>query len=114
MLIARCEMKHRTADHNVGGSVRERHPLDRFHAEVAAGESRSEGSSQTPDRPDRAHVRIGAENFILLFKRVAQKVDEIAARTAARVEDTHSRAEAAAQELVEKVDVDRTELFGEA
>jgi thiol-disulfide isomerase/thioredoxin len=59
---------------------------------------------------DRPRVGIHTADIVAL----AKKIDQIAAAAAARVENPHSWLDAAAQKLVEQVDIDRAELVGQA
>src|SRR5213078_4576708 len=64
---------------------------------------------EAADRVDGARVGVGAADGVAF----AEEVDEVAAAAAAGVEDAHAGRDAAAQELIEQVDVDAAELLGQ-
>ena len=68
--------------------------------------SRRERRGQRAHLRDRAGIGIVAAHVVAL----AQQIDEIAAAAAAGVEHAHAGRDAAAQQLIEHVDVDVAEL----
>ena len=103
------EVQHGAADHDVGEGLRERVRLDGCDAEIAGRELGRQTRGQRLHGLDRGRVRIDAEHL----EAAAQQMHEIASRSAAHVEHPHARRDAAAQQLVEQVDVDVAELFAQ-
>ena len=77
---------------------------------LEAGKAGAQRSSQASNAFDGARIAVGAENFVAC----AQQIDEVAAGAAAGIQDSHARGDAAAQQLIEQIDVDRAELFLES
>src|SRR5262245_29417819 len=70
---------------------------------------RSELSSQLAHLSNCGRVGVGTVDFIPF----AKEVDEVTPAPAAGVEDAHAGRDAAAQELIEEINVDGAELLGE-
>ena len=79
--------------------------LDRLRAEVRLGEPRREAAHERAYAPDCSGIGIHGAQVIALL----QEEDEVASAAATRVEDSHPWRDAAAQDLVEQVDVDLAE-----
>lgn len=62
---------------------------------------------------DRAGVAVGSHDLESFTSRVAKEVNQISSIPAARVKNAHSPSYAAAEKLVEQVNVDLAELFRE-
>ena len=107
VLVVAREVEHGAAEHDVGEGVWEGHGFDGLDAEVVGRERRCEQGGEGADALDGNRVFVYAEDFASL----AQKIDEVAAEAAARVDDAHARGYVAAQKLIEEVDVDSAELL---
>jgi hypothetical protein len=101
------EVEDGAADDEVEGVVGVGDGLDGFDAKVFRGKMGGEGGDESPGLRDGFGILVGAEDLIAF----AEEVDEIAAGTAARVENSHALHDVAAQELIEEIDVDRAELL---
>jgi hypothetical protein len=107
MIVIAGEVQHSAAERHIRKRVRKGRRRQVFHTKVVAREPRRERSCQTARFVHGAPIRIRPEDFIAS----SEQVNEITSRTAARVEYPHPGRDAPAQELIEKVDVDRTELL---
>jgi len=105
IVIAR-EVKYCTAENYVGEMVRKGHSFQGFHAEIVHGEGRRQGRGENARGRDGLRLCVHAKDFISR----GEKVMKISTETAARIEDFHARRNAAAQELIEQVDIDLAEL----
>ena len=104
-VVAR-KMQHGAADDDGGRPIRHRRPFNRLGAKVFWREG---------GRQPRGELAHGADGVGVLIDGVdvaasAQQIDEIAAPAAAGVEDTIAWRDAAAQQLIEQIDVDPAEL----
>jgi hypothetical protein len=81
--------------------------LDGLDAKIFRRKMGGEGGDESAGLGDGFGIVIGAEHLVAF----AEEVDEIAAGTAARVENSHAGHDVAAQELIEEIDVDRAELL---
>jgi hypothetical protein len=104
-VIAR-EMQNGAADHDVCGSLFERDRIERRNAEVLARSLGREMRGEIAHPRDRHRVRVDAADI----EPLAQEVHEIPSAAAARVEDRHPARNSSAQQLIEEIDVDLTEL----
>lgn len=103
VLVVAGEVEDGVAKDCVEGGGGKGEGLDGFDAEVTGREVWSEGA----DICDGDRVLVCGEDFVAFV----EEVDEIAASSAAGVEDPHAGGDVAAEELVEEVDVDLTELL---
>src|SRR5436190_19645704 len=69
----------------------------------------SETRREPPDTLDRDRIRVDGEHLVAR----SEQEDEIAARSASRVEHAHAGRDAPAQQLIEHVDVDIAEQFSQ-
>src|SRR5271165_289957 len=107
-------MQNRATQHQVGKGIRKGHVLDGFDSEVARWHSRTGQFAETPERRDGPRIGVSAEDIVSLLAGHAEKIGQVAAVTAARVENSHAGLDAAPQELVEKVDIDLAKLLDES
>ena len=105
MSVIRGEMQNGAADDEIGKGIRKGHPFDGFVTEVACRNV----PRKAPNRRYGAGIGIDAKDLVAILKKVSQ----ISAGAAAGVEDSRAGRNAAAEELIEEVDVDLAELFGE-
>ena len=102
-------MQNGAADHGIGKGVGKASRLDRLDAEIRGGQTGRQPLGQDSHAADRFRIRIeGAD-----LEAFPEKVDEIAAPAAARIENAHPRVDAASEQLIEQIDVDRSEEGGE-
>ena len=87
---------------------REGHALERLDPEIVRGQRRRQRRGEGPDFADGVGIGVGAVDLVAL----TQQVDEVAAHSAAGVDDAVAGRDAPAQDLVEQIDVDRAELCG--
>jgi hypothetical protein len=100
-------MKHRATQHDVRKGVWERHRFDGFDAEVGGREARRQGCREAPRAFDRLWICVRAEDVISF----PEKVHEVAAGPAPRVQHSHAGRDAAFQQLVEQINIDRSKLL---
>jgi hypothetical protein len=106
LLVVGREMQHGAADHRVREGIREGHALDRLGAKVGRRKLRGETRRQPLHGGNRIDIQVDRKHLVAS----SEQVDEVAPRTAARVEDPHRRRQASTQQLVEEVDVDLAKL----
>jgi hypothetical protein len=94
-------VKNSAADYDIAKCIREGYVLDSFQSEIIQGGTRREHCRKATNTLDGFRVGLGSENFKSLVAR-AQEVNEVAAR-----------ADAPTQQLIEQVNIDLAELFGE-
>ncbi len=85
------------------------HGLDRLRAKVRLGGRWREARGKAAHGVDRARIGVHGGHVVAF----AQEIDEVAAGAAAGVEHAHARRDAAAQQLIEEIDVDVAELIVE-
>jgi len=85
----------------------EGHLFDGLHAEIVCGTSRREGCGEAARALNRVRVGVHAEYLIPL----PEKIDQVAPRSAARIEQPHPRPDTTSEKLIEQVDVDLAELL---
>jgi hypothetical protein len=78
-----------------------------FGAKIRRREGRGELASDAAHFIHVLRIGVGGINFVPL----TEQVEEISAGTTSGVQDPHSGQDATFEKLVEKIDVDRTELF---
>ena len=100
-------MEHGATEHEVGERVWKGHCFDGFHPKVVRRESRREGCGEAARLLNRLRICIHAEYVVPLH----EKVDQVPARSAARIEHAHPRPDPASKQLIEKVDVDLAALL---
>lgn len=93
------KVQHGARDHDVGAGLGERRVFNGFHAKIRF-------RCQRAHLRNRVRVQVVPEHI----EPLAQQVDEVASATAAGVEHPPARGDAAAQQLVEEVDVDVAEF----
>jgi hypothetical protein len=104
--IAR-EVKHRVAEDHVRKPIWKRHLIDLPDLEVLRRQSGFERSREAAHMVDRLGVGIEREYFAAL----AKQMDEVSSVAATGVEHSHGGGDVAAQDLIEDVDIDLSELF---
>lgn len=109
IVVAR-EVEDGAGDHDIGEGTREGHLFDGFHAKVAGRERRRERCGEAAYGLHGLRIGIDAKNLITF----AEEIDEVAAGTTSSIEDPHPRHDAAAEELIEEVDIDLAELLLES
>jgi hypothetical protein len=107
LIVITREVKYSAADNHVGKMIREGHMFQGLSPKVVCGDSRRDGSGKSARGRDGLRVRIDAKNLVPR----SEEVMHIATETAARIEDFHAGHDAAAQELIEQVDIDLAELL---
>jgi len=107
MVVVASKMEHGTIEYHIGETVRERHSFDRFHPKIAGGQCGRQGRCKATRFLNGFLVGVHAEHFVT----TSQKIDQVAAGTAAHIDHPHSRGDSPPQELVEDVDVDLAELL---
>lgn len=80
--------------------------FESFGAKVFGGESWRQRCGEAAYLFDGVWIGVRGKDFVPLL----QKINQVAAGTAARIEDAHAARDAAPQELVKEVDVDLAEL----
>jgi hypothetical protein len=101
------EVKHGVAEDDIDKGVGKGHVLDEADLEILSGESGFEGGGEFTDVVDGVGVFVEGKDLAAL----AEKMDEIASVAAAGVEEAHFVSDVAAQELIEDVDIDLSELL---
>ena len=99
-------MEHGVADDDVEPGVGERHALDGVEPDLFQREAWRQRRSHLAHVDDRLRVLVDGVDVEAL----AQEVHEVASAAAAGVEHAHAWTDAAAEQLIEQVDVDVTEL----
>jgi hypothetical protein len=102
IIIAR-EVEYGATNDHIGEMVREGHSFQRLRPEVVWRQRWGE----TARGLHGPWVRVDAEDLVSRGK----KVVKISTETAARIEDLHAGHDAAAQDLIEQVDIDLAELL---
>lgn len=108
-VIAR-KVENSATEYHLCEAVWKRHLFDGFHAEILGREKRCEGSGEAAQALNRARIRVYAKDLVPLL----EKVDDVTAQTAPRIEDSHPGDDAASKELVKKVDIDIAKLLVKA
>lgn len=106
MLIVTGKVEYGATHHNVGEGVLKGHGFDRFQTKVLCREIWCDGCGEVTCCIKRPWIRIHAKHF----KTLPQQVNQVAAGPASGIEDPHPGRDAAAQELIEPVDIDLAEL----
>ena len=101
------EVQHRAADDDVHRCAFERHRIHRLYGESLREEVGREHRRLTSNCGDGIRILVDAVDI----HSGAEHEHQIASTAAARVEHTHSVADAPAQQLIEQVDVDVAELL---
>ena len=74
---------------------------------LSGGRCRGKPRRELPDGLNRGRILIHSKHFVT----GSQEVDEIATRSTPDVEHTHPWHDASAEQLIEEVDIDLTELL---
>lgn len=101
------EVEYGVAYDYVGKSVWEGGLFKFFGAKAFGGERRREECGQMTHLFDGVWIGVRGEDLVAFLK----EIDQISAGSAACIEDAHSRRDAAAEELIEEVDVNLAELM---
>src|ERR1017187_5663823 len=107
LVVSARKVEHRATQHHVRKRARKGHLFDGFHAEVAGWKQRCQGCRQAACVLHGPGIGVGAEDVVPL----PEKVDQVAAGPAPRVQNPHPARDPAAQKLVEQVDVDLCKLL---
>lgn len=109
VFVVAGEVEHGAAEDDVGEGGWEGETLQRFGAEVGGGQGGRELRGESADVIHGLRVGVRGEDFVAL----AEQVDEVATGAAAGIEDAHAGDDAAAQKLIEEIDIDLAELLFE-
>jgi len=101
------KVHHRVADHHVCKPAGEQHLLDLPHLEVFVRQSRRQRGSELAHMLNGGRIGVKREHLAPF----AEKMHQVSPVTASRVKHTHSRRDVPAQNLVEHINIDLTELF---
>lgn len=107
VLIVARKVQYGGAEHHIGKTLREGHLFDPSDLKIFAGQSRAKRSRKLTYVLNRGGFFVDSEDVAS----AAQQVDQVATITASGIEHDHSGRNVAAQNLIEEVDVDLTELF---
>jgi hypothetical protein len=107
VVIVAGEVENCAAEDDVERCVGEGQVLDGFDAKVFCGEGWGERCGESSGLLNGCWVLVDGGDITAF----AEKVDEVATRAAAGIEDSHAGGNVAADELVEEVDVDGAELL---
>jgi hypothetical protein len=99
-------MERGAADYGIGEGVREGHRFDRFRAKVVRRQRWREGCRQMARGIDGSRVCVNS----IHVEAFPEQINEITARAAAHIDDTHARSDAAAQQLIEQINIYVTKL----
>src|ERR1035438_10148014 len=110
MLVVAGEVEDGVAQHHVGEVIGKRYRFDPGETKVIRGKRWREVGGQLAHVLDGLRVGVHAKYFVSL----PEKIDQVAAASESRIEDAHSRRDAAAQDLVEEINVDLPELLWKA
>ena len=86
-------MEHGATDHEVGEGVWKIHFFNRLDPKVLHRKSWRKGCSEAARVLNRRRICIHPEHVVLF----PEKIDQVAAETAARIEDPHPRPDAASE-----------------
>jgi hypothetical protein len=101
------KVEHCTTNREVGKAGGKRYGLDRLHSKVLRRQVRRQHCRHTAEVGHAAGIQIHAKHLVSL----AQEIDQVPAGATARIQNPHTRNDAASQQLIEEVDVDVTELL---
>jgi hypothetical protein len=107
VIVIPRKVKHGTAEHNVGKSVRERHALNRPYLKVFIEKPRFQGCGKAADMFDTFAIGIQREDLAAF----SQQIHQIAPVPASSVQHAHSGGDVSPKNLIEDVDVDLSKLF---
>jgi hypothetical protein len=106
VIVVSGKVEDGVAEDDVGEPGGEGDPLCWLHAKVVLGEVRRQLGGEAMNGLDGSGIRVYCEDFATGLK----DIDEVAARPAPDIKDPHAPSNAPAEELVEQVDVDVSEL----
>jgi hypothetical protein len=107
MIRVAREVEHGAIDDDVREGIWKRHRFHGLHSKIIDGKRRRQGSGQSARVLNQIRISVHAEHLVP----ISQKVNEVPPGTASDVQDSHPGPDSAAQELVEKIDVDLAELL---
>jgi hypothetical protein len=107
MFFVASKMEHRVADHHIGKSVWEGHPLNQSGLKVIRGQAGRKRSGKLTKMIDSDGGLVDRKDLATF----AQQMHQIPSISAAGVEDAHARGDIASQDLIEDVNINLPELL---
>jgi hypothetical protein len=110
VIVISREVEYGAGDYDVGEGAREGRFFDGLRAKVAGWQSRRKRCGEAAYGLYGLQVRIDAKNL----EAFPEEIDQVPAGATSGIEDAHAGQDTAAEELIEEVDIDLSELLLES